>query len=77
MNKTLWKLIFKCISGIQKKEIATNIILELEKAALHKGTKTIGIGVGLFKDYGNDQRLYMRLRYIPDGNGIQYDGQPC
>ncbi|MEK5392826.1 GNAT family N-acetyltransferase [Margalitia sp. FSL K6-0131] len=60
----------------RKKGIATNIIIELEKAALQKGANTIGIGVGLFKDYGSAQRLYTKLGYIPDGNGIQYDGKP-
>jgi len=60
----------------RKMGIATNIIMELEKAALQKGANTIGIGVGLFDDYGNAQRLYTKLGYIPDGNGIQYDCKP-
>ena len=33
----------------------------------------IGIGVGLYLDYGSAQRLYVKRGYIPDGNGITYD----
>jgi hypothetical protein len=33
----------------------------------------MGIGVGLHRAFGAAQRLYIRLGYIPDGNGITYD----
>lgn len=33
----------------------------------------IGLGVGLYKDYGSAQRLYARNGYIPDGNGLVYN----
>lgn len=32
----------------------------------------IGFGVGLTADYGSAQRLYIHLRYVPDGKGIYY-----
>lgn len=35
----------------------------------------VGIGVGLYYDYGNAQRLYAKRGYIPDGRGIFYEGQ--
>lgn len=33
---------------------------------------SVGLGVGLYKDYGNAQQLYIRKGYIPDGLGITY-----
>lgn len=56
----------------RKKGIAGSIIDELEKIA-SETYEIIGIGVGLYKDYGSAQRLYCKKGYIPDGNGVQYD----
>ena len=36
----------------------------------------VGIGVGLYTDYGTAQRMYARRGYIPDGRGVCYDTQP-
>ncbi|RED65139.1 hypothetical protein DFP98_12130 [Cohnella phaseoli] len=33
---------------------------------------TVGLGVGLYEDYGNAQRLYGKRGYIPDGRGLMY-----
>ena len=32
----------------------------------------VGIGVGLYADYGAAQRLYVKRGYIPDGRGASY-----
>ena len=48
------------------------LILHLEKIACADGYKQIGLGVGLYKDYGPAQKLYFNLGYIPDGKGITY-----
>ncbi len=56
----------------RKKGIATALIAHLEQLAKQKGHTTIGIGVGLYRDYGAAQRLYFRLGYQPDGEGITY-----
>lgn len=48
------------------------LITQLEDLARQEGYKTIGIGVGLYKDYGSAQKLYFQLGYVPDGNGITY-----
>lgn len=58
--------------AFRKKGIAGTIIDELEKIA-SETYDTIGIGVGLYQDYGSAQRLYCKKGYIPDGNGIQYN----
>lgn len=52
------------------------LIQYLEEIALKGHHKQIGIGVGLYKDYGFAQKLYVRMGYIPDGNGITYNYQP-
>jgi GNAT superfamily N-acetyltransferase len=56
----------------QRKGIAGKIIDELERG-IEGLYNSVGIGVGLFKDYGTAQRLYCKKGYIPDGNGIQYN----
>lgn len=45
---------------------------EKKKLALKDGFGEVGIGVGLYQDYGAAQRLYFRLGYSPDGRGITY-----
>jgi len=30
----------------------------------------VGIGVGLYADYGTAQRMYARRGYVPDGHGL-------
>lgn len=56
----------------RKKGIATALIAHLERLAKQKGYAAVGIGVGLYRDYGTAQRLYFRLGYQPDGEGITY-----
>jgi len=58
-------------SGLGKKLIAY-----LEDLARNEGYTRIGIGVGLYKDYGPAQKLYYQLGYAPDGHGITYKCQP-
>lgn len=57
------------------KGVATFLIKHLEKIASDEGYKFIGLGVGLYKDYGSAQKLYYRLGYAPNGQGITYKGR--
>ena len=52
------------------------LILHLEDMARREGYKQIGIGVGLYQDYGPAQALYFKLGYVPDGKGITYKAIP-
>lgn len=52
------------------------LMLHIEDIARIEGFKQIGIGVGLYSDYGKAQRLYVHLGYIPDGKGITYKTIP-
>lgn len=51
-------------------------LLDLAEAEAVKKSKIIGIGVGLYADYGDAQRLYIKRGYMPDGLGITYNYQP-
>lgn len=51
------------------------LICYLEGLAQKENYQTVGIGVGLYKDYGRAQRLYIQLGYIPDCEGVSYQYQ--
>lgn len=55
----------------RRHSIGKLLVCEAEKEA-GKNFKYVGLGVGLYKDYGSAQRLYVKNGYIPDGNGIVY-----
>lgn len=65
----------------RRKKIASRLFDELERIA-SKTSRYIGLGVGLYKDYGNAQRMYCKRGYVMDGNGMTYknkevhSGQP-
>ncbi|WP_068466649.1 GNAT family N-acetyltransferase [Candidatus Protochlamydia phocaeensis] len=59
----------------RERGLGSRLINWLEALAKEKGYKEIGIGVGLYADYGAAQRLYVRLGYLPDGHGITYKYQ--
>jgi GNAT superfamily N-acetyltransferase len=52
---------------------ASAMIAGFESRARAAGYKIMGIGVGLYADYGSAQRLYARLGYLPDGRGVTCD----
>jgi NTP pyrophosphatase (non-canonical NTP hydrolase)/GNAT superfamily N-acetyltransferase len=53
----------------RRKNIATKLIREFEVQAYNKNYSNIGIGVGLYADYGMAQNLYIKMDYRPDGVG--------
>jgi GNAT superfamily N-acetyltransferase len=60
----------------RKKGLATALIAHLEQLAKQESYTAIGIGVGLYRDYGSAQKLYFRLGFAPDGYGITYKHAP-
>lgn len=52
--------------------IATALMNESE-SKLRGKFHAAGLGVGLYRDYGHAQKLYVKLGYIPDGNGVCYN----
>ena len=59
----------------RRKGLGTALIKWLEILASQEGYNEIGIGVGLYRDYGPAQQLYFQLGYTPEGNGITYKGE--
>lgn len=53
-----------------------NALLERAESAASARSTVVGIGVGLYSDYGAAQRIYVRRGYLPDGRGIMYRNQP-
>lgn len=52
------------------------LVSHLETLAYTEGYKCIGLGVGLYSDYGSAERLYIKCGYLPDGRGITYNYLP-
>jgi GNAT superfamily N-acetyltransferase len=60
----------------RRRGVATAMIGEFEERARAAGKTAIGLGVGLYADYGPAQRLYIKLGYRPDARGITYGDRP-
>lgn len=63
------------LPGLRRRGIGNRLLEEAERLVSLR-TRRVGIGVGLYADYGAAQRLYVRRGYVPDGRGIHYDGRP-
>jgi len=64
------------IPEMRQRGIATALVRACEEVAKDKGLEYVGISVALTKAYGPAQRLYAKLGYMPDGNGVTYDRKP-
>ena len=53
-----------------------NALLDRAESAASARGEVVGLGVGLYSDYGAAQRIYVRRGYLPDGRGIVYRNQP-
>jgi GNAT superfamily N-acetyltransferase len=60
---------FNVLPQYRRQGIGTRLLDEAEALAAQR-SDVVGIGVGLFSDYGAAQRLYVRRGYIPDGHGL-------
>jgi GNAT superfamily N-acetyltransferase len=47
-------------------------LLDLAETEANKRSSCVGLGVGLYADYGEAQKLYIKRGYIPDGRGLTY-----
>lgn len=63
---------FDVVPTLRRRGIGNALMDAVEQIALDKHG-IVGIGVGLFYDYGNAQRLYAKRGYIPDGRGVMYE----
>lgn len=60
----------------RRQGIARQLISYMEKWVKKNIGRIIGIGVGMEPGYGNAQRLYVKMGYIPDGRGLTYNYAP-
>ncbi len=51
-------------------------LLDAAEAAAACRTDRVGLGFGLYADYGPAQSLYIRRGYVPDGRGVTYNTRP-
>lgn len=58
----------------RNKGIGTGLLEVAEQLASTR-SQVVGLGVGLYNDYGNAQKLYIKKGYIPDGLGVTYNYQ--
>lgn len=65
---------FNVLPDYRRKKIGTRLMDEAEKEVAQQAD-VVGIGVGMYPDYGNAQRLYVRRGYVPDGRGLTYAGR--
>ena len=61
----------------RRQGLASRIISALEQLARKRGCLEIGLGVGLYADYGAAQRLYVKVGYLLDGRGVSYKYMPA
>jgi len=56
----------------RRQGIAT-ALMDRAEALIAERSPIAGIGVGMYPDYGNAQRLYVLRGYVPDGRGLTYN----
>jgi GNAT superfamily N-acetyltransferase len=66
---------FNVLPQLRRRGIGGRLMDAAERRVKQR-TTIVGIGVGLYADYGAAQRLYVRRGFIPDGRGVMYRGQP-
>lgn len=62
---------FNVLPKYRRKRIGTHL-MDRAEALVSERSNTVGIGVGMYSDYGNAQRLYVLRGYVPDGRGLCY-----
>jgi GNAT superfamily N-acetyltransferase len=63
---------FNVLPKYRNKGIGLKLLKAAETIAATR-SNIVGIGVGLYADYGAAQRMYVKQGYLPDGLGITYD----
>lgn len=64
---------FNVLPKYRRRGIGT-ALMDAAEALIATRSRTAGIGVGLYPDYGPAQRLYVLRGYLPDGRGIAWHG---
>ena len=67
---------FNVLKKYQRKGIG-NRLMDVAEQITAQHADTICLGVGLSREYGTAQRMYVKRGYIPDGSGVWYQGKQC
>jgi GNAT superfamily N-acetyltransferase len=62
---------FNVLPRLRRRGIGT-ALMDAAEALVAERSDTVGIGVGLYPDYGPAQRLYVLRGYAPDGRGVAW-----
>lgn len=62
---------FGVLEKYRKNGIGSKLMDVAEQIA-SKYADTVYLGVGLHRDYGSAQRMYVKRGYVPDGSGLWY-----
>lgn len=65
---------FNVLPKFRRRGIGSGL-MDAAEALVAERSDVVGLGVGLYADYGTAQRMYVRRGYIPDGRGILYNLQ--
>lgn len=60
---------FNVLPHFRRQGIGSRLLDEAEQAVA-QCSHVVGIGVGMYADYGSAQRMYVKRGYIPDGRGL-------
>ena len=73
-----WPIIvdFGVLKKYQRKGIGNRLMDVAEKIA-GQYADSVCLGVGLCREYGSAQRMYVKRGYIPDGSGVWYQDKQC
>ena len=63
------------LPAFRRRGVASKLVDEAERRVFERSA-TVGIGFGMYPDYGAAQRMYVLRGYVPDGPGLAYRGQP-
>lgn len=65
---------FNVLPEFRRQRIGSRLMDRAEHMVAER-SDTVGIGVGMYPDYGNAQRLYVFRGYVPDGRGLTYKNE--
>lgn len=73
-----WPVIvdFNVLKKYQRRGIGNRLMDAAEQVA-GQYADTVCLGVGLSREYGSAQRMYVKRGYIPDGSGVWYNDVQC
>lgn len=67
---------FNVLKKYQRKGIG-NRLMDVAEQTAAQHADTVCLGVGLSREYGTAQRMYVKRGYVPDGSGVWYQNEQC